>query len=402
MTDIIINEGSDALSPTAASVPGGYGLLTFADSIDHLIEWGYRHGGDSPQPLLRECVQAAYLDILNATDWPSLRGLGRIPLQLPQTTGTISYDATTRIVTLAGATWPSWAPNATLRIGLTDCRVDKVLSATQLTLDAALNPGFSVAAGTPYSLYCQWYSIPNDFKALCGFMDQQLWDLASECSMVEIMRLYKLSYCTGYIRFFAIGERPNQPGERALWVYPAPQTARPGDFIYERRPREMLYTGKDAVDRQGTLSVTAGSFEVVGVGTAWEAGMQGAMLRMGDTTNYPTGRAGLHRYKEQKRIYSVTDATHLTLASAADATRSSVKYCVTDPVEIEPCAATAFRRYCEMHLAIEKGLDKPEQYVALAEKALVEAMAGAYPVRNDSANGARRSRGEPTNYTVTI
>jgi hypothetical protein len=395
--------GSSVPKVTATSSPReNHGLLTFADAIDHLVEWSYGHGGEGPQSLLRECVQAAYTDVLNATDWPSLTTTGRIQLRRPQIEGSIEYDQASRIATIDGATWPDWAVDAVLRIGYTDCHVEGIVSPTQIILDSQMNPGRNIQAWAAYTLYCQWYALPADFKAIRGFMDQKLWDLAEDVTMVEIMRLYKLALCTGFIRARALAERPHHPGERAIWVYPAPQTDRPGDFIYERRPREMLYTGKDAADQAGTIAVTEGTLSVVGTGTAWEPAMRGAMLRIGDATYWPTGTFGLHRYKEQIVIASVEDATHLTLAAAPKGSYAGVKYVITDSVEIEPCAAYAFRRYCEMHMALSKGIAKPETYIALAEKAMLDAMAGAYPSRNDAASDVGHYQGMPTNYTVRV
>jgi hypothetical protein len=143
----------------------------------------------------------------------------------------------------------------------------------------------------------------------------------------------------------------------------------------------------------GTISVITGSNVVTGDGSAFESDMAGALLLIGrDGTNLPTGRYGLNRFAEQRRIHSVSTLTELALTENVSVSRSAVKYVVTDPIDIEPCARNAFLRYMELHLMVSHNVGATadrfspiKQFVDLAEKALREAMAQSYPTRYDPA-----------------
>jgi hypothetical protein len=366
-----------------------HAVLTFADAIDLGVAFLQGHGREASQEVVRRAVQEAHLDIINAHDWGSLERNGAIHLHAAQATGTVTYTHSTRTLVLSGTTWPDWVLNGTLRLDDTLCDVESYVSTSTIILDAAMNPGANLAAGTGYSLFCRWYPLPVDFVNFTGPMGRNGWAYGQRISMTEMMGYQRNFNSTGTIRYYAIGERPNAPGETALYPWPLAAANERLDFTYQRRPRELQYTGRDAADMAGTITVSAGSNAISGTSTEFESGMVGAMLLIGRDNIYtPTGRYGLHRFSEQLRIYSVSSTTALLTGSNAAVAHTGVKYVVTDPIDIEPCAQNAFMRYVEMHLALARNLDKSAQYVALAEKALRDAMAAAYPVRYDPTQGA--------------
>ena len=370
---------------------GGHALLTFADAFDIGVAFLQGRDREASSEVIRRAIQEAHLDIINAWDWPSKEGAGRIHLHAAQSTGTVAYNATTRYLTLSGDTWPDWVLDGSVVLDETICEVETYVDSTHIILHESLNLGVALAAGTVYSLVSRWYPLPVDFVNFTGPMGRNSWAYGQQVSMAEIAAYQKNYASTGAVRYYAIGERPNAPGEKALYVWPFAADDEPLDFTYHRRPRELQYTGKDAVDTQGTITVTTARNTVVGSGTAFETDMAGAVLLIGrDASNVPTGRYGLYRYAEQHRVHSVTTAAAMALASNVTAGAAGRKYCVTDPIDIETCAQNAFLRYVEMHLAMARGLDTNSQhggyngqYVAIAEKALREAMAASYPVRYD-------------------
>lgn len=377
---------------------GVHSLLTYLDAFDIGVSFLQGHGQEASSEVIRRAIQEAHLDVINAYDWPSKEGVGRIHLHAAQSTGTVAYNATTRYLTLSGATWPDWVMNGSVVVDDTICEVESAVApvapataTTVIILHETLNPGVTVAAGASYSLICRWYPLPVDFVNFTGPMGRNTWAYGQPASMTEIAAFQRNWGSTGAVRYYAIGERPNAPGEKALFVWPFSAEDEPLDFTYQRRPRELQYSGRDAADCVGAIAVTAGSNAVVGVSTLFESGMVGAVLLVGrDGTNLPTGRYGLNRFSEQLRIYSVTSATAIKAATNAVTSRAAVKYVVTDPIDIEACAQNAFLRYVEMHLAMARGIDVNKthggysgQYVAIAEKAMREAMAASYPVRYD-------------------
>lgn len=378
-------------------MPLSTNIKTFADAIDELIEWGYAHGGESTQTLLRFCVQRAYHEIIGAADWAIFTGLGRILLRTPITTGTVAYTASTRLLVLSGATWPADAADATVRIypgtgawGIgVDCFVESRISDDTLLLAAERNPGVDLAAGTQYSLYRQWYDLPTDFLALRAFMDYSLWNLAVESTVAEIMRLYRVSLSQGYITNYAIGKHPKIPARKAIYVWPSASTTRTADFTYHRRPADLTRSGKDAADMAGTIAGTAGSYAITGTGTAFAQNMAGCVLRAGDATYLPTGLSGLHPYLSQYRIAAVSSATALTLVEPlVEDVPAGTKYNVASLIELESVVLPAFATFAELNLARAKKMDFIRDYVALRDRALLDAMAAAYATRTEIANTA--------------
>jgi hypothetical protein len=392
MTTIYLTDGTIA-APGALGTgrTGGHALLTFADAFDLGVAFLNGHGREASSDVIRRAVQEAHLDIINAYDWPSLEGAGRIHLHAAQATGTVTYDNTTRYLTLSGSTWPSWVEDGSLLLNETICEVETYISPTLIVLHESLNPGVDLVAGTTYSLFCRWYPLPTGFVNFTRPMGRNGWAYGQPISMSEMAGWQRNYGSTGTIQYYAIGERPNAPGEKALFIWPFASASEPLDFNYQRRPRELQYSGRDVADTVGTITAVAGSNAIVGSSTTFDSGMAGAMLLIGSsTTDTPTGRYGLNRFAEQHRIHSSTTAAALTLRDNVTTSRAGVKYVVTDPIEIETCAHGAFMRYVEMHLAMTLGLDinSPHgsyttQYVALAEKALRNAMAASYPIRND-------------------
>jgi len=395
-TIITINEGSLATSAALGTGrSGSHALLTYLDAYDIGVSFLQGHGQEASSEVVRRAIQEAHLDVINAYDWPSKEGAGRIHLHAAQSTGTVAYNATTRYLTLSGATWPDWVLDGSVVLDSTICEVETYVDATRIILHESLNPGVTLAAGTTYSLVCHWYPLPADFVNFTGPMGRNTWAYGQQVSMAEISAFQKNYGSTGAVRYYAIGERPNAPGEKAIFPWPFAPDDEPLDFTYQRRPRELQYSGRDAADCVGTITVVAGSNAIVGSSTTFESGMAGAVLLVGrDGTNAPTGRYGLNRFSEQLRIHSVTAATAAAATTNAVTSRAAVKYVVTDPIDIETCAQNAFLRYVEMHLAMARGIDTNSQhggfngqYVAVAEKALREAMAASYPVRYDPAQG---------------
>lgn len=369
-------------------------LTTYADAIDHLLEWGYAHGGETTRSLLKSRVTRAYRELLGAHDWPSLIGMGRVILQAPQSTGTVTYTHSTRTLTLSGATWPTSVADRTVRLfsgssssgsGI-DCDIERRVSDTVIILDDVRNPGSDAVAGTHYTLYCQWYPLPADFMALRSVMDYAMWSPAELVTMTEIMQLYRVSLSQGMVTHYAIGQRPNMPGERAIYLWPCAPATRPLDFTYHRKPSELIHSGKDAVDMAGTISGTAGGVDIVGVGTQAVSTMAGAMLRVADGTHYPTGRAGDYPYRYQYRIRSVTDATHFTLIDPLVETLSGAKYVISSVVDIEKEAIPALESLCELHLASAKKMEWIRDYREAADRALLNAMQASYSHRSEIGN----------------
>jgi len=403
--------GSGTLPDTPPSMPrSAHAPLTYLDAFDMAVDFLHGHDAEAPPEVINRAIQEAHLDLINAYNWPSLEGLGRIQLHKMQSAGTVEYDATTRRLTISGSMWPAWAGTASVHIPAIAprgvlCEVQQRLSDTVLLMDESLNPGVGLDAGCAYSIAPRWYPLPAGFVDFVGPMGPYGWANGNPITMTDMAGYQRNHWVSGAIRLFSIGERPGRRAERALYVWPLADLDTPLDFAYGRRPRELVYSGRDPADCAGTISTVAESRDVVGVTTEFEADMQGSLLMVGRTGSaLPTGRYGLNRFAQLLAIESVISATAITATEEAATTLNAVKYIVTDPVDVETCAQNAFLRLVEMHIAMKRGLDRPaagvhspKSYVQLAEDAILNAMAAANPYREGDRHWPVRN---PLNGTV--
>jgi hypothetical protein len=219
-------------------------------------------------------------------------------------------------------------------------------------------------------------------------MAESSWRLGVPVTMTEMLAQDRYHTDSGAIQFYCVAEVPDVYGRQALFVYPAAVADETLDYVYVRRPRELRYSGHDAAEYTGTITLTAGSDVVLGTGTQFSSEMVGSILRVGTDANRPTGRFGEHPFAEERSVASVESATQLTLDAGAAATRSGVGYAITDVIDLGRVAHTAFLRLAEMHVAIGRNLKSLGAIRELADRALLEAMAADNPVAYDPASDA--------------
>jgi hypothetical protein len=351
---------------------------TFADAVEalHVFTGGKdRHSADPED--CRRAVLAAYESVATACDWSFLYRNGRIQLRAPYTTATVQYTAASRALVLsAEGTWPSWARDASVRIGDVVADVESVSGQTA-TLDATMAPRDDVAAGTSYSLWPRWYALPNDFEAMGPTMEEDAaWLLGSYVPPQEMAKWVRWDDRTGDIHRWSIRDVPDLYGTMGLFVHPASDSDETLDFVYRARPRALRYSGLGNAEAAGTITVTAGSADVIGSSTPFASNMVGSILRIGTTDHWPvTGLMGDDPYAEQRSIIAVDSTTALTLDANVVTSRSDVSYMITDPVEFYRDVWQAFLRVAESELASAKNFDDRKLIYARAQRALSEAKA---------------------------
>ena len=361
-------------------------LLTYYDCIENLKEWveAYSSGKSASLPAIRRAVLDAYQETASAHKWGFLKRNGRLHLYPRQTTGTVQYTHSTRTLTLTGATWPDWSLDGSVRFGrpAVICDVASVSDTTNLILDPVMNYGRNVAAGSSYVIYQRWLWLPEDFVSFSGTFGESTWILGEPISMEEMLFYDRYQSTAAEIRYNCVAEVPDVYDRKALFIYPQNEAQRTADFIYQRRSRELRYSGHEANDYVGTVAVTSGSADVVGTSTVFNAKHVGSIIWIGtDGTNTPTGLVGAYPYGEQRSILSVTDATHITLDGEIETTGSGLKYRITDPIDIGWVAQPAFLRDAEYKLAMARNVTagpggiSARQLRDAADRALLDAMA---------------------------
>lgn len=344
-------------------------VFTLQDAIDHLVDYLGGTASDQVQRDSRRAAQDALRDLCNAHRWTYHYTHGRLATSAPQTTGTVAYTNTggayERMLTLSGGTWPSWVKYGQIRIGSDPTinsggpiyEVDQMKSATVVTLDETLNPGADIVAGTSYTLYRDSYVLPIDFIA----QDEDLYQ-DNFADMVYIhprhwMRDSRYTYTAGVPRYYSIMGDRNKQGRMVTRVFPAPDAAKTIDFLYQRRPVNLIL----AKYSTGSVSVAAGSNAVTGVSTAWTDSMAGSAIRFSTTSAEPTNSVDSNPFDFETTVIGLTSATGLILADAPTSSYSSVGYTISNVIDIEDGAMlTAYKRGLEKQISIGRVLkDKP-------------------------------------------
>ncbi len=212
----------------------------------------------------------------------------------------------------------------------------------------------------------------------------------------------RLAVNSGIARFFTILGDDRYPGRLTARFSPHPDTVTAIDFIYHRRPRELVIASVTA----GAATMAIGTQTVTGSGTAWTAGMVGSVLRLGTSLDVPTGPGGLHPAQFETVITAVVSATELRVSDPADQTYTAVKSEVSDPVDIEAGAMqTAYLRGIEKELVIGRRLSleaRPNSVVAY-DMALREARAAdSRSFQGKCMGGYRRHQLNPKYFPATF
>ena len=362
-----------------------YGL-TVRDTIDHLRDWSGGNAGTNSEANIRRAIQLGMLDLSEPRSWVSFSKLHRVFLQAPYSTGTITYDHTggssERLLTLASGTFPAdMITDATgwdVVVGNVVSRVSKYLSTTTVQLDSTLNFGADIAAGTSYQVLKSRYLLPADFRCLDDGVAENLW-YARYVQPYEWLFQHNVVSSAGPPSVWTITGDDLNRYRMMMLVSPAPAEAETLDMWYQRKPRDLIFSGYNAREYAGTVSVS--STTVTGTGTSFSSGMVGSIIRFGTTNSQvPDGRLGVNPYSSERIITAYTSTTSITIDSAPDVAVSGMKYVVSDPIDIDPSMEAAFMRGCEYQLAVIKKASSAEQDRTLS----------AYMMAKDSAYGSDR------------
>ena len=365
-------------------------LLTFYDAIAAARRF-LGHTGSMAAESIRQAVQEAYREVWLAGPRRWRLREGRVQLRQPYSTGTVTYTHSggtyDRQLVLSDGTWPTDVADWYVKIGDAVHRIAERKSNTIVTLDPLMNPGSEASiSGASYTAFPGYYILPADFVAIEKLLPEDGWQETAPMPLNEIIARWRWNDSTGTVRRYWVGEAPDKYGSKALFVDPPSDADETLDFTYVRRPRPLRYTGHDAADTQGTISVSGNS--VTGTNTAFAAPMEGAIIRIGsDSTNIPTGLDGLHPFYDERSIVSVSNATSLTLDAASSG--SGVKYCVTDPIDLPEDQHNYFLALLRAKIAVIRNMDNKNEYLALAEMARSQARAASQALRQPRVAGCR-------------
>ncbi|NBZ97126.1 MAG: hypothetical protein EBR40_12040 [Proteobacteria bacterium] len=270
-------------------------------------------------------------------------------------------------VTLTGATWPSWASGAHIRIADTIGRILSTSSSTVATLDLGFTG--NISAGTAYTLYRVTYPLPADFRNLDEPSDEFNWWSGLYVTPDIAMKLERVANSSGHPYHWTVIKDPASDGW-AIKLLGYPTKAETIDFMYRRTARALRYSGHEASCRAGTIarSTTA----VTGTSTQFSTGMIGSVLRVGDTTNIPGPITSITPWVSESKITDVASATALT-TEGSGTVAGSTKYLITDPIDVPPHMHNVIYSAAEYWLARIRH-QKPDNAFAMYQRDLRLAM----------------------------
>jgi hypothetical protein len=273
------------------------------------------------------------------------------------------------------------------------------VSDTIITLEVSSNPGEDVDAGTTYTIYRDSYVLPQDCWKIDVLMCESIGGaIGYEHPRDWLSSTRFNSHSSNYPAAYTMMGSENYQNAMDLKLRPYPDSAFTLDYIYNRRTRAIAYELVTA----GTVSVTADSPTITGVGTTFEAGMVGSIIRLAaDGSAEPTGRHGANPFVVERAIIGVTSSTELTVDQDVETTYSAVKYAISDPIDIDvPVMREPLLRCCEAQLGLMRRLEDRAVLEAAWDKALLkakeaDARSTAPRAVGVSGNGRRRLRDYP-------
>ena len=352
-------------------------LFTYQDALEHLESTTLGGAMDSERRDFRSAVLGAYMDLASRYDWLYYHTEHDIRLEATYSTGTITYNNTTKQVTIydvddldeTTSTWPTNATDGRIKINDVRYPIESRVSSTVIKLPDDINPGVDISTVTPYTTNVTkrdaaankgtttytWlrsrYTLPADFKDMDPPHTENSYFNQRPVSLDSIMAFERhVRAQSNPPRWYAVGPDPNRYGQMAMYVQYEPGSAEGLRFFYRRYPRRLKYSDSST----GTVSNSSTTVTLAGTGATFSSDMVGSVIRFGTSTAKPSGVRGLNPWQDQRIITAYTDANTVTVDSAPSSTFSSVKYVVSDPLDLRPTMIEAFFRGCEWKLSLAR------------------------------------------------
>ena len=215
-----------------------------------------------------------------------------------------------------------------------------------------------------FELYHDEYLLPADYvKSDTAISEGNFGGLAYS-DPTDVLWWQKINQSSGTPRYYTITGSRYYPGRMILKFCPYPDFTKTVDFIYQRRPRDLLIHSQTA----GTVSVTSGSTTATANGFVFPATCQGSIFRLGTTSAVPESWLSMNPPTFETWIYTRLSNTSVQLSDASTLT-GNYRYVISDPVDVEQeSTLTAVLRGVEKYLAIARNIQgKPDPFGAFFE-----------------------------------
>jgi hypothetical protein len=245
-------------------------------------------------------------------------------------------------------------------------------SDTVVVLSRSSNPGADVAS-TTYTCYRDTYPLPVDFvsidQAICLQRTLEL-QYVTPRDWLTTQRWFRTPTNVWY--YTIVGDQ-NYQSTMAMKLAGAPSSAETIDFLYKRRPRPLRFYE----EKSGTVSYSLpANYDIAGVGTNFNEYMVGSVIRLYNSTHYPTNEEGDYPAYIERTITEVVSTVNLRVDATIPDEYSGVKYVITDPIDIDKqTMLSAYKRTVEKLVEHQRQGNNYDSIVNAWRMELVQAMA---------------------------
>lgn len=355
--------------------------LVAKDMEDTLSRWVGNQANAEMVTDIRVSITNALQFLWGEYEWAYYQGQYQIQIDAPYTTGTVTFDSTTRRFTLTGGTWPDWANYGSIRISTKDARVLRRISDTVIEIEATSPFVDDIASATTYTMYRAEYPIPMNIRKM-GYLFFAETPYLTLDYVPPLEFVSKVTHLFGNVpRIFTVQKDRTLLDGLTVNFWPYPTRAYTCRFNFIRMPTEVTIWSEST----GKVTVAEGSTAVSGIGTAFDDLHEGCILRIGrDGTNVPTPRYGLYPFREEALIDTVASSTSLALRHPASYATTAMKYLISSMIDIEyQIMHSTFIQQCYVELAkVRKLPDKDlATLIQVRDRELEDAKARSAPVQ---------------------
>lgn len=322
-------------------------LYTYSDIVTHLTDYLLDQTSDRTIRYAKRAASDGLRELANVHPWSYYKAVNRITTVASYSTGTVAFDytggANERQLTLTDGTFPLWIEDGSVIIDNVPYEVDERISNTVVTLSRSSNPGADVSS-TTYSCFRDTYPLPVDFVSVDRVINLERTFEMQYVTPKDWLSAQRYFRTPGTVWYYSILGDQNYQGTMAMKLAGAPSTAEVIDIMYRRRPRTLRYYEY----KTGTVSCDAEGTAITGSGTTFSAFMVGSVIRLYDSSNYPTNEEGAYPAYVERTITDVSSTTVLTVDAAIPDAYSGVKFVITDPIDVDKQVMLgAYKATCE-------------------------------------------------------
>lgn len=322
-------------------------MRTFTDQVQKITDtFTVSSATDRLGRQTRAAVRAAYHDIATRVQWNYLLRRTQLNTLAPYSTGTVTYVASTRTLTLSGGVFPTWSVNGEVLINRNVYAVEQRVSDTQLILLEGRCPTVNISTAAEFKVVQTMYEFPDDFVELRTIVELgRVWYVAFLPPEEMLLRTQVWFEPSDILFYTVLG---GGQGRMSLQFSPPPSTARTYDVIYQARPRPLELK---AAYSTGTVTTVAGSATVNFSGAVMPASSAGAIFRVGTTLKPPEGDTGDAPAVEEHFVLKRLSDTSLLLKTPAVSSGTGLMYTIDDPIDLEPVSMlTLFDCMCRTRM----------------------------------------------------